>query len=49
LALPSPQRYLRLGLTPDALKRVGKTMSDTEAAQPVQQAKRRPFAQFKTA
>jgi transposase InsO family protein len=49
LALPKPQQYLRPGLTLDTLKRIGKTISDTEAAQRMQQAKRRLFAQFKTA
>ena len=49
LALPQPQGYLRPGLTLETLKRIGKTMSDTEAAQRMQQAKRRLFAQFKTA
>ena len=48
-ALPQPQQYLRSGLTLDTLKRIGKTMSDTEAAQRMQQAKRRLFAQFQTA
>jgi transposase InsO family protein len=49
LALPKPQQYLRPGLTLDTLKRIGKTMSDTEAAQRMQLAKLRLFAQFKTA
>jgi len=49
LALPKPQQYLSPGLTLDTLKRIGKTISDTEAAQRMQQAKRRLFAQFKTA
>jgi len=49
LALPQPQQHLRPGLALDTLKRIGKTMSDTEAAQRMQQAKRRLFAQFKTA
>jgi hypothetical protein len=31
------------------LERIAKTMSDTEAAQRMQQAKRRLFSQFKTA
>jgi hypothetical protein len=33
LALPQPRQYLRPGLTADTLKRNGKTMDDTEAAQ----------------
>jgi transposase InsO family protein len=49
LALPRPQQYLRSELTIATLKRIAKTMSDTEAAQRMQQAKRRLFAQFKTA
>ena len=49
LGLPKPQQYLRPGLTLETLKRIGKTMSDTEAAQRMQQAKLRLFAQFKTA
>jgi len=49
LALPRPQQYLRPGLTIATLERIAKTMSDTEAAQRMQQAKRRLFSQFKTA
>jgi transposase InsO family protein len=49
LALPRPQQYLRPGLTLDTLKRIAKTMSDTEAARRMQQAKRKLFAQVKTA
>ncbi|MGA3127694.1 MAG: hypothetical protein ABSD13_13355 [Candidatus Korobacteraceae bacterium] len=49
LALPQPQQYLRSGLSLSTLERIAKTMSDTEAAQRMQQAKRRLFSQFKTA
>ena len=46
LAIPKPQQYLRPGLTLATLKRIGKTMSDTEAAQRMQQAKSKWFAQI---
>lgn len=49
LAVPKPQQYLRPGLTLATLKRIGKTMSDTEAAKRMQAAKRRLFAQLTTA
>jgi len=43
LALPNPAQYLRPGLTPAVLQRIAETRSDTEAAQRMQQAKRRLF------
>ena len=46
-ALHQPGQYLRAGLSIHALKRVAATMSDTEAAQRMQQAKERIFAQMK--
>jgi hypothetical protein len=49
LALPNPQQYLRPGLTLATLKRIAKTMSDTEAARRMQAAKHRLFANYKTA
>lgn len=49
LKLQKPQQYLRSGLTVATLQRIAKTMSDTEAAQRMQQAKRKLFAQIKTA
>jgi len=49
LALPKAQQYLRPGLTLATLKRIGKTMSDTEAACRMQEAKHRLFAPSKTA
>ena len=49
LKLQKPQQYLRSGLTVATLQRIAKTMSDTEAAQRMQQAKRKLFAQVKTA
>jgi len=45
LAVENPQQYLRPGLTVATLKRIAKTMSDTEAAQRMQQAKQRLFSQ----
>jgi hypothetical protein len=44
LALPHPAQYLRPGLTPAVLQRIAGTRSDTEAAERMQQAKRRLFA-----
>jgi hypothetical protein len=44
LALPNPAQYLRPGLTPAVLQRIAATRSDTEAAERMQQAKRRLFA-----
>jgi transposase InsO family protein len=44
LALPTPAQYLRPGLTPAVLQRISGTRSDTEAAERMQQAKRRLFA-----
>jgi transposase InsO family protein len=44
LALPHPAQYLRAGITPTVLQRIAATRSDTEAAERMQQAKRRLFA-----
>jgi transposase InsO family protein len=44
LALPHPAQYLRPGLTTAVLQRIAATRSDTEAAERMQQAKRRLFA-----
>ncbi len=44
LALPNPAQYLRPGLTPAVLQRIAAARSDTEAAERMQQAKRRLFA-----
>jgi transposase InsO family protein len=44
LAVPHPAQYLRPGLTLAVLQRIAATRSDTEAAQRLQQAKRRLFA-----
>jgi transposase InsO family protein len=49
LALPQPAHYLREGLTVADLKRVAATVSDTAAAQPMQQAKGKLFAQMRPA
>src|SRR5579864_690624 len=49
LALPNPAQYLRSGLTPAVLQRIAETRSDTEAAQRMQQAKRRLFAPLRRA
>ena len=49
LALPNPAQYLRSGLTPAVLHRIAETRSDTEAAQRMQQAKRRLFAPLRRA
>ncbi len=46
LALDRPQRFLRPGMTIAALKRVAASLSDTEAAQRMQQAKSKLFAQI---
>ena len=46
LALPQPQQYLRPGLTLAVLRRIAATHSDTEAAQRMQQAKRKLFERF---
>jgi len=46
LALPNPAQYLRPGLSLTSLKRVALAVSDTEAAQRMQQAKRKLFEQF---
>jgi transposase InsO family protein len=43
LALPNPAQFLRPGLTPAVLQRIAETRSDTEAAERMQQAKRRLF------
>jgi transposase InsO family protein len=47
LALPNPEQYLRPGLTPAVLQRIAATRSDTEAAERMQQAKRRLFASLR--
>jgi transposase InsO family protein len=49
LALPNPAQYLRPGLTVAVLQRIAGTRSDTEAAQRMQHAKRRLFAQLRSA
>jgi transposase InsO family protein len=49
LALPNPAQYLRPGLTLAVLQRIAGTRSDTEAAQRMQQAKRRLFPQLRSA
>jgi transposase InsO family protein len=43
LALPNPTQYLRPGLTPAVLQRIAAARSDTEAAQRMQQSKRKLF------
>ena len=47
LALPQPAQYLRERLTVAALQRVAATVSDTEAAQRMQQAKAKLFEQLR--
>jgi transposase InsO family protein len=47
LALPQPQQYLRPGLTLAVLQRIAGTRSDTEAAQRMQQVKRKLFDQLR--
>jgi hypothetical protein len=47
LALDRPQQFLRPGLSINALKRVAASMSDTEAAQRLQQARNAMFEQIK--
>lgn len=47
LALPQPARYLRDGLTPAVLQRIAAAYSDTQAAQRMQQAKRKLFQQLR--
>lgn len=49
LSLPRPAQYLRPGLSLAALQRVAAALSDTEAAQRMQQAKHRLFDQFRCA
>jgi transposase InsO family protein len=49
LALPEPAQYLRQGLTVAALQRVAAALSDTKAAQRMQQAKRKLFEQLRPA
>jgi hypothetical protein len=46
LSLRQPQQFLRPGLSINALKRVAATMSDTEAARRMQQAKNNMFEQI---
>src|ERR1035441_1571929 len=47
LSLDRPQQFLRPGLSLAALKRVAATMSDTEAARRMQQAKNTMFEQIR--
>jgi transposase InsO family protein len=47
LALSEPKPYLREGLTVAALQRIAAAVSDTEAAQRMQQAKRKLFEQLR--
>ena len=47
LSLDRPQQFLRPGLSMNALKRVAATMSDTEAARQMQQAKYTMFEQIR--
>jgi transposase InsO family protein len=49
LALPQSAQYLRPGLTVTALQRIAAAVSDTEAAQRMQQAKRKLFDQLRPA
>jgi hypothetical protein len=49
LALDLPQQYLRPGITLATLQRIAQTMSDTEAARRMQDAKHRLFSQRPTA
>ena len=49
LSLDRPGQYLRPGLTPAILQRVGLVMSDTEAARRMQAAKQVLFAQIRQA
>ena len=48
LALPHPAQYLRQGLTIATLERIAAVRSDTEAAQQMQQAKRKLFEQLRS-
>jgi len=48
LALPQPAQYLRQGLTIATLERIAAVRSDTEAAQQMQQAKRKLFEQLRS-
>jgi hypothetical protein len=43
LALDKPAQYLRQGLSINALKRIAAALSDTDAAQRMQQAKNKLF------
>jgi len=47
LALPRPAQYLREGLTVTVLQRIAAAVSDTEAAQRMQQAKRKLLEQLR--
>jgi len=47
LALDKPAQYLRQGLSINALKRIAATLSDTEAARRMQQAKTRLFEKLR--
>jgi transposase InsO family protein len=48
LALPQPAQYLRDGLTVAGLQRIAAAVSDTDAAQRLQQAKRKLFDQLRS-
>jgi transposase InsO family protein len=48
LALPQAASYLRPGMSLAILKRMASAVSDTQAAQRMQQAKRKLFQQFRT-
>ena len=47
LALDKPAQYLRQGLSINALKRIAGTLSDTDAARRMQQAKAKLFGQLR--
>ena len=49
LLLPKPQQYLRPGLTVATLQRIGRLISDTEAAQRMRGAKHKLFEQLRKA
>jgi transposase InsO family protein len=49
LALPHPTQYLRHGLTVATLQRIAAALSDTQAAQRMQQAKRKLFEHLRLA
>jgi len=47
LGLDKPAQYLRQGLSINALKRIAGALSDTEAAQRMQQEKAKLFGQLR--